>query len=127
MASVLKTGCSKRWYLYLMNELQIQNQIRLAIGQLPDVVIWRNESGVAEHRGRYVRYGLQKGSSDLIGTLAPYGRFLALEVKTPNGRISKEQKLFLDLVRRQGGFACVVRSAEEALSAIERARKGEST
>ncbi len=91
------------------------------------VVIWRNESGVAEHRGRYVRYGLQKGSADLIGVLAPEGRFLALEVKTPKGRISKEQELFLALVRKQGGFACVVRSVDEAVAAIGRAKKGEST
>lgn len=73
-----------------------------------------------------MRYGLQKGSADLIGVLAPEGRFLALEVKTPKGRISKEQELFLSLVRKQGGFACVVRSVDDALAAIERAKKGET-
>tara|TARA_B100000949_G_C14026130_1_gene343438 strand:- start:141 stop:473 length:333 start_codon:yes stop_codon:yes gene_type:complete len=110
-----------------MNENQIQNDIRIAVGQLPDVVIWRNESGVAEHKGRYVRYGLCKGSADLIGVLAPKGRFVALEVKTPRGRVSKEQNMFLNLVRSQGGFACVVRSVEEALQAISRAKNGETT
>ena len=94
---------------------------------MPDVVIWRNESGAAEHKGRYVRYGLQKGSADLVGLLAPDGKFLALEVKTSRGRLSTEQKLFLELVRSRGGFACVVRSVEEAVRAIERARNGEST
>jgi hypothetical protein len=110
-----------------MKEIQIQNKIRLAVGQLDDVVIWRNESGVAEHHGRYVRYGLQKGSSDLIGILKPTGRLLALEVKTPKGRLRKEQELFLNLVRNMGGFACVVTSPEEALAAIGRARTGETT
>ena len=109
-----------------MKEVQIQNAIRLAVGQLEDVVVWRNESGVAEHHGRYVRYGLQKGSADLIGILKPSGRFVALEVKTPKGRLREEQKLFLDLVRTMGGFACVVTSVEEALRAIDRARSGES-
>ena len=110
-----------------MKETQIQNQIRLATGQLDDFVVWRNESGVAEHHGRYVRYGLQKGSADLIGILTPSGRFVALEVKTPKGRLRQEQKLFLELVRKMGGFACVVTSPEEALAAIQRARNGEST
>lgn len=109
-----------------MRENQIQDAIRLAVGKLPDVVVWRNESGVAEHHGRYVRYGLQKGSADLIGLLAPQGRLLALEVKTPRGRLSEEQKLFLELVRGMGGFACVVTSAAEALLAIDRAKAGES-
>ena len=108
-----------------MKENEIQNLIRVAVGQLPDVTIWRNESGVAEHMGRYVRYGLQKGSADIIGILSPGGRFLALEVKTPRGRTSKEQDLFLKLVRRRGGFACVVRSVDEAVAAIDRAKKGE--
>ena len=110
-----------------MKEAEIQHAIRLTVGQMPDVVVWRNESGVAEHMGRYVRYGLQKGSSDIIGILAPAGRFLALEVKTERGRLRKEQGLFLALVRRNGGFGCVVRSVDEAVAAIERARNGEST
>jgi hypothetical protein len=109
-----------------MREIEIQNKIRLAVGQLSDVVIWRNESGVAEHHGRYVRYGLCKGSADLIGILVPQGRFLAFEVKTPRGRLREEQKLFLGLVRRAGGFACVVTSVEESLDAIARARDGKS-
>jgi hypothetical protein len=110
-----------------MKETQIQNKIRLAVGQLSDVVIWRNESGVAQHNGRYVRYGLQKGSADLIGILKPTGRFLALEVKTPTGRLRKEQVLFIQLVQKMGGFACVVTSPEEALAAVDRARDGRST
>jgi hypothetical protein len=90
-----------------------------------------------------VRAGLCVGSSDLIGLLrvemvqpahqdatwgrtVTIGRFVALEVKTRTGRVSPEQARFLELVRKMGGFACVVRSADEALRAIERARKGES-
>ena len=76
-------------------------------------------------RRRMVRYGLCRGSSDLIG-IGPGGRFIAIEVKTATGRLSKEQAMFIELVRRRGGFACVVRSVNEAQLALDRARRGES-
>lgn len=105
-----------------MNEGQIQDAIRLALTDEPGLVVWRNNTGVAEHRGARVRYGLAVGSADLIGCLD--GRFIALEVKTAVGRTSPEQRMWLDLVRRNGGFAAVVRSVDEARGAIARARTG---
>ena len=62
--------------------------------------------------------------SDLIGCLN--GRFVALEVKTATGRATSEQRLWLDLVRRHGGFAAIVRSVDDARAAIARARTGAS-
>ena len=105
-------------------ERDVLRAVRLAIGQLPDVVLWRNSSGVTNVDGRVMRFGLGVGSADLVGLLAPSGRFLAFEVKSPLGRTSRDQDLFLELVRRVGGFACVVRSVDDALNAIDRARKG---
>ena len=105
-----------------MSEGQIQDAIRLALTDEPGLVVWRNNTGVAEHRGARVRYGLAVGSADLVGCLD--GRFVALEVKTPVGRASTEQRQWLELVRRHGGFAAVVRSVEEAHAAIARARTG---
>ena len=107
-----------------MSEGQIQDAIRLALTDEPGLVVWRNNTGVAEHRGARVRYGLAIGSADLIGCLD--GRFIALEVKTAAGRTSPEQRMWLDLVRRNGGFAAVVRSVDEARAAIARARTGAS-
>lgn len=107
-------------------ETRLQDAIRLALGAEVDLVLWRNNCGTAEHwSGREVqrvRYGLAPGSADLVGILA--GRFVALEIKTPTGRATAEQEQWLDLVRRMGGFACVVRSVEEARAAIGRARSG---
>jgi hypothetical protein len=105
-----------------MSEGQIQDAIRLALTDEPGLVVWRNNTGVAEHRGARVRYGLAVGSADLIGCLG--GRFVALEVKAAAGRTSPEQRQWLDLVRRNGGFAAVVRSVDEARAAIARARTG---
>lgn len=110
-----------------MREAEIQQQIRLALGSEPDLVLWRNTVGVGtQDDGRKQRFGLAIGSSDLVGILAPAGRWVALEVKSEKGRVRPEQKLFLELVRGRGGFAAVVRSVDEAKAALERARAGAS-
>lgn len=126
-----------------MNETQIQQAIRIALGDEPDLVLWRNTTGQTEEwnpsdgSARTLRYGLAVGSADLVGILAvqqrcpgtwakTIGRFFALEVKTPTGRVRPEQTTWLELVRRMGGFAAVVRSVDEAKAALARARHGES-
>lgn len=112
-------------------EAALTYEIRLALGIEPDLVLWRNSTGVARHpdtRGhvRAQRFGLAVGSADLVGILGPSGRFFALEVKTPDGRLTSEQSAWLALVRKRGGFAAVVRSRDEALAALQRARTGAS-
>ena len=111
-----------------MTETQLLAEIRLALGRDPRVVLWRNNTGMAEQQGRPVRYGLCVGSSDLVGivTMASgVGRFLALEVKTERGRVSREQEQFLGVVNARGGYGVVVRSVEDARAAVERAAAGE--
>lgn len=107
-------------------EAAIQAAIREALGREADLTLWRNNVGLAQHGEHAVRYGLIEGSADLIGVLAPTGRFVALEVKRPKGRTTEAQELFLALVRRRGGFAAVVRSVEDAVAAVARARAGAS-
>lgn len=51
-----------------------------------------------------------KGVSDILGIIA--GRFIAIEVKSPAGRLSDEQRVFLRKVQDEGGIAFVARSAE---------------
>jgi len=109
-----------------MRESEIQQQIRAALGRGHGLVLWRNSTGIAERDGRTHRFGLCRGSADLIGILSPSGRFVALEVKRPNGKPTEEQTLFLELVRKQGGFAAVVDSVDSALAAVDRAKRGES-
>jgi hypothetical protein len=109
-----------------MTEAQIEHAIRLVVGQLPDVVLWRNSTGAAKlPDGRWVRYGLCVGGSDLIGIA--FGRFLALEVKRPGGRATPEQLQFLALVDRLGGVGAIVHSVDEAMGAVERAKTLTST
>lgn len=106
-----------------MSESDIQTAIRVRLGAEPDLMLMRNAIGAPLFAAHY---GLPKGSADLVGLIAPSGRFFALEVKTSTGRVRPEQVRWLAAVRRFGGFGCVVRSVEEALAAIERARRGES-
>ena len=58
------------------------------------------------------------GVSDIIGWTEG-GRFVAIEVKAPRGRVTDEQKAFLDLVRRSGGLAGVARSVADARAILE--------
>ncbi len=106
------------------SEHEIQQRIRLACGR-GAVRLWRNNTGaLVDQQGRFVRFGLCKGSSDLIGLrsleITPelvgqrLAQFVALEVKTAQGVLSQEQWAFLLLVKDLGGVAAVCRSVEEA-------------
>ena len=107
-----------------MSEHEIQQRIRLACGHGP-VRLWRNNSGaLVDQQGRLVRFGLCKGSSDLIGlrslVITPdqvgqrLAQFVALEIKTARGVVSPEQLAFLALVEQLGGLAAICRSVEAA-------------
>jgi len=70
---------------------------------------WRNSTGAVKiGTGRFMKFG-KKGSSDILGIL-PGGRLLCVECKAPkNGRLSPEQKQFIDDVTKAGALAIVVR------------------
>jgi hypothetical protein len=114
-----------------MREADLQDEIRLALGQVPGLALWRNNVGVgAVGRAQTrVRFGLSVGSADLIGVVrmdSGIGRFIALEVKTAAGSVSPAQRQWLQLVSALGGYAAIVRSVEGALDAVEAARRGET-
>jgi hypothetical protein len=66
-----------------------------------------------------MRFG-KVGSSDILGCL-PGGEFLAVEVKAPEGRLSSEQREFLEKIRGLGGVVIVARSALELDEALREA------
>lgn len=66
---------------------------------------------------RWVNYG-KAGSSDLLGLVSPSGRLLAIEVKSPTGRLKPKQKEFLEEIGRNGGIAIVARSVEDVENAL---------
>lgn len=107
-------------------ETTIQQRIRLALGMLPDVRLFRNQTGALPdpRTGRLVSFGLAKGSADLIGwrtiEITPdmvgskVAVFCSLEVKTATGRLTDQQRNWMQAVLRAGGIAGVVRSVADA-------------
>jgi hypothetical protein len=102
-----------------MSETKIMRDIRNAISATGRATLWRNNVGF--DAATQVKYGLGKGSADLVGFIYETGRFFAIEVKTPRGRLSSEQKCWIEFVLAHGGYACVARSVDDALKELEKA------
>ena len=96
-----------------MSEAEIMRDIQVAVSKMGHRV-FRNNIGVCQDgRGNYIRYGVcNPGGSDLLGWTRD-GRFLAIEVKGPRGRLTKEQDSFLDAVKLAGGIGICAHSVEE--------------
>ena len=109
-------------------ESEVQRAIELALGAEPDLLLMRSANGVARYvdddgRERFARMGLPNGAPDLVGILAPYGRWFGLECKAPDGRLSPDQRRVHELWRRSGAFIAVARSVDDARLALDQARK----
>ena len=128
-----------------MNESNVMRLIELALGKLPNVKIFRNNTGIGwvgqsqringsgnvmVKDARPLHAGLCEGSSDLIGwteiTIQPHmiGKkvavFTALEVKRDSfARVSPKQRNFLEVVTKSGGIAGIVHSPEGAKDIID--------
>ena len=89
------------------------NAIRLAVNKSGLARLWRNNVGCLQG----VRYGLAVGSADLVG-ITRDGRFVSIEVKTPDGKMRPEQVTWAETVRRFNGIAIVARSVEEAITCL---------
>ena len=111
-------------------ETTLQQEIRLALGQLPDLRMFRNQVGHLPdlRTGRPVQFGLAKGSSDLIGfktievTSDMVGQklavFTSIEVKTAKGKLTPMQHNWLSCVNKAGGITGVARSVQDAIQII---------
>jgi hypothetical protein len=98
------------------------------------VRLFRNQVGQYEWApGKWIRYGLCKGSSDLIGwvpvtvTEGMVGETLALfcavEVKTAGVEVTSEQAHFIETINRAGGIAGVAHSLYEARLIFEHIKR----
>ena len=116
-----------------MTEADIQKQIRMAIS--PYGTYFRANVGQAWtgdevyikggdvfiKNARTFITGLPKGFPDLFGfTLKDdLPIFTAIEVKSPKGRVRKEQAQILEFLKSRGVLCGIARSSEEALSIIK--------
>lgn len=101
----------------MTEEHRIQNEIRLALTDT--CVMFRvNVGAFRTADGRFITSGVPKGFPDLFGFRKSDGKAVFIEVKTPKGRPSAEQKKFLEAMQKYGVIAGICRSAEEALNLI---------
>jgi len=85
--------------------------------QRQNVYHWRNSTGAVRiGPGRFMRFG-KVGSSDILGVL-PGGKILCVECKAQGGRLTPEQKQFIQDVRDLGGVCLVVKHWQEIDSAL---------
>ena len=112
----------------MSNEAYVQNKIRLEVG-VGEVRLFRNNTGaLLDQSGRLIKFGLCKGSSDLIGfrsiTITPdmvgtkVAVFSAIEVKD-KGKTTVDQRNFINVINKSGGFAGVARNVEDAKKILD--------
>ena len=112
-------------------ETVLQQNIRLALGQEENLRLFRNQVGQLPdpRTGRYIQFGLAKGSSDLIGfktvKVTPdmvgqeIAQFVSLEIKTETGKLTKMQHNWLQKVKTSGGIVGVARTVKDALKILK--------
>lgn len=99
-----------------MQEADIQRDVMKELSNL-GAIVWRNNTGMLrDQNGTPVRFGLCVGSSDIIGIWK--GKFLAVEVKTPRGKVTDAQLNFIEAVNRAGGIAFVARSKKDVKNVL---------
>jgi len=99
-----------------VREKDIENLLLKYLNILPSTFAWKNNStGIYDAKRGCYRKQQNKwainGVSDILGV--HHGRLLAIEVKTPSGKVTAEQQEFIDRVQREGGIAFVARSVAD--------------
>lgn len=101
-------------------ERQIQKQILQYLAARGIVAIRINSGSVKHHdangKTRYVKFNSMPGCSDIIAIEPKSGRFLAIEVKRPGGKLTPEQRDFQQRVEKAGGMAIVCYSIDDLIS-----------
>ena len=115
----------------------VQNPALVAVGARPDVLVWRQQSGLFrayEDPDRLVRVG-QPGMSDALAVVAvkitsdmvgkTIGVAVAPEFKAGRGQQSQPQRDWQAAFEKRGGVYAVIRSAAEMVGLVDRVQRGE--
>lgn len=87
--------------------------------KIKGVFCWRNNNTpIFDSRTkRYRSMAGIRGVADILGIYK--GRFLAVECKSKNGRLSKHQKAFREEITDKGGIYIVARSVQDLYEGLE--------
>jgi hypothetical protein len=99
-----------------MLEAVLQKQILAALNAR-GVFCWRANTGAARTANSLIRFGL-RGQADILGVVPPTGRLIAVECKSPTGRVSPEQRAFGERVTAAGGVYVVARCLVDVLAVL---------
>lgn len=98
-----------------MKEGNTSRLIQMEASRLGHRLFRNNVGKLQDANGQWIAFGVGGvGGSDLIGWTRD-GRFAAIEVKTPTGRVRPEQQSFIDAVIKAGGRAGVARSVDDVI------------
>ena len=93
-----------------MKESDIQRDCESFL-KLHNFFYWRNHTSGVRFRGKGMAKSRNKGSPDIMAIKD--GVFYGIEIKKPNGILSRDQIEWLEKAERHGGVTLVVRSVEQ--------------
>jgi hypothetical protein len=101
-----------------MRESYLVNSIIRRFYSEPRVYIWRANSGkIKTAHGTWIVLNTP-GTPDLIGFIAPQGRFIGIECKVDSNKQNDNQIAFQKELEERGGIYILARTLEDAEKAI---------
>jgi hypothetical protein len=102
------------------SEAVIQQNIRLALGQRDDIMLFRINVGKFRplEGGARVIQSAPEGTPDLLGVMSP-GRAFAIEVKTEKGKQRTAQAAWQNAWEKRGGIYILARSIEDVYRGLD--------
>lgn len=104
----------------MSSEAVIQQNIRLALGQRDDIMLFRINVGKFRplEGGARVIQSAPEGTPDLLGVISP-GRAFAIEVKTDKGKQRTAQVAWQNAWEKRGGIYILARSVEDVYRGLD--------
>jgi len=103
-----------------MSEAVLQQEIRLALGQRQDIMMFRINVGKFRplDGGPRVIQSAPEGTPDLLGVISP-GRAFAIEVKAPRGKQRDVQIAWQTAWEKRGGIYILARSLDDVYRGLD--------
>ena len=103
-----------------MSEAVLQQEIRLALGQRQDIMLFRINVGKFRplDGGPRVIQSAPEGTPDLLGVIIP-GRAFAIEVKAQRGKQRAVQVAWQNAWEKRGGVYILARSLDDVYNGLD--------
>jgi hypothetical protein len=104
----------------MSREAVLQQEIRLALGQRDDIMLFRINVGKFRplEGGPRVIQSAPEGTPDLLGVISP-GRAFGIEVKTEKGKQRTAQVAWQNAWEKRGGIYILARSLDDVYRGLD--------